>query len=504
MYCTDSSGSTLDLCDGADNDCNAATADGAGEAGYGAACDGADTDLCNEGVSACNGTSLYCTDSSGSTLDLCDGADNDCNAATADGSGEAGYGAACDGPDSDLCSDDTMTSCAGTILSCSTGSDSCATLEDCTGQLDFTPCTVVTDPERDYDICLDELCVSTGCGDVSCNAPGPSFTVPDTSQRFCANASVVISCPGTAGDASCGSTPFCGQDAQYGWDTAHLASERYTRSETTPTQPVVVDNVTGLMWQGCASGLSGSLCASGSASTLDWGQALAYCDALDWGGYLDWHLPDEFETTTVIDYGRRGPAIDLSIFPAVPPVSATWSSSTYASDVLNARLIALTTGNIGIALKTSLQPVRCARRHLASGISDQRFARDAVSEPAVTDLVTSFVWQGCVAGLSGAECTTGSATTHNWQAALAYCESLTWHGYADWRLPNIVELISLRNPYGDQPAIDAAAFPATPQDNHWSSSSEANIYTTAWYVLFDSGTVSRATKTSTEYVRCVR
>src|SRR3989304_6883411 len=91
-----------ELCDGKNNDCNGSTADGSGESWYGTACDGPDTDLCNEGTYSCASGVQSCSDNTGSTVDLCDGQNNDCNPATADGSGESWYGTACDGPDTDL------------------------------------------------------------------------------------------------------------------------------------------------------------------------------------------------------------------------------------------------------------------------------------------------------------------------------------------------------------------------------------------------------------------
>ena len=39
-----------EVCDGVDNDCSAVTVDGADEPWFGALCDGADTDLCEEGI----------------------------------------------------------------------------------------------------------------------------------------------------------------------------------------------------------------------------------------------------------------------------------------------------------------------------------------------------------------------------------------------------------------------------------------------------------------------
>ena len=62
-----------ELCDNLDNDCNPGTADGIDEATVGHACDGPDSDLCEEGTSACVGGSMDCSDNTSNTIDLCNG-----------------------------------------------------------------------------------------------------------------------------------------------------------------------------------------------------------------------------------------------------------------------------------------------------------------------------------------------------------------------------------------------------------------------------------------------
>lgn len=128
--CSDNTGDILDVCDGVDNDCNAATDDGADEAWLGDSCDGDDSDLCSEGIFECTAGSKTCSDNTADNLDLCDGEDNDCNAATADGADEAWLGNACDGADSDLCTEG--------IFECSAGAQVCGdttndTVEVCDG-----------------------------------------------------------------------------------------------------------------------------------------------------------------------------------------------------------------------------------------------------------------------------------------------------------------------------------------------------------------------------------
>ena len=107
-----------EVCDGEDNDCNPNTADGVAEPGYGAACDGPDADLCPEGTQICQGGMLACNDATGDTLDLCDGQDNDCDPATPDGAGEPTLGDPCDGPDADLCPEGQVI-CQASNLGCS-------------------------------------------------------------------------------------------------------------------------------------------------------------------------------------------------------------------------------------------------------------------------------------------------------------------------------------------------------------------------------------------------
>jgi hypothetical protein len=55
------------------------------------------------------------------------------------------------------------------------------------------------------------------------------------------------------------------------------------------------------------------------------------------------------------------------------------------------------------------------------------------------------------------------------------------------------------------PSIDTTAFPATPTDYYfWSSSSFAGSASYAWFVYFNLGFVNSYAKTYAYYVRCVR
>jgi hypothetical protein len=122
----------------------------------------------------------------------------------------------------------------------------------------------------------------------------------------------------------------------------------------------------------------------------------------------------------------------------------------------------------------------------------------------VQDKITGYIWQGCPAGLTGANCDTGTIITKTWADAQTYCNGLNWGGEATgWRLPDIKELSSIVESRKSSPSMDTTAFPATPSNNFWSSSSHARNSSNAWYVIFNYGFVDVYSKSSPNDVRCV-
>jgi len=87
----------------------------------------------------------------------------------------------------------------------------------------------------------------------------------------------------------------------------------------------ITDQATGLTWQ-----------KADSLKTLNWEQALAYCESLTLAGKDDWRLPNAKELQSIVDYTRapdathasqRGPAID-PIFGVSQTESYYWTSTT--------------------------------------------------------------------------------------------------------------------------------------------------------------------------------
>lgn len=122
----------------------------------------------------------------------------------------------------------------------------------------------------------------------------------------------------------------------------------------------------------------------------------------------------------------------------------------------------------------------------------------------VTHSLTGLTWKQCSQGLSGATCSTGSATPMNWSAALTTAATDVWDG-GGWRLPNKKELESIVETCGYNPSINKIVFPNTPLQGYWASSTHAPTPTRAWTTYFDLGSsVDHLKSDATYYVRLVR
>ena len=78
-------------------------------------------------------------------------------------------------------------------------------------------------------------------------------------------------------------------------------------------------------------------------------------------------------------------------------------------------------------------------------------------------------------------------------------------GYSDWRIPNYLELVTTVDLGRANPCIDTTAFPSTPSDYHWTSSTRPAASTYACYVHFGSGIMNTSIKSVfCYYVRLVR
>jgi hypothetical protein len=338
-----------------------------------------------------------------------------------------------------------------------------------------------------------------------------NYKLPDTGQTTCSdNSGVSIEpCP-DPGNA-------LAQDGSY---TINPLSYTANSGDNTGT---VTDDNTGLMWQQCIEGLTGSDCTTASANTYNWYQATGTaedtynlngasnaCGNLSLAGYADWRLPDENELMGIVDYGSFDPAIKGTAFPNTIGYEY-WSQTTYASNTAKAWYVEFWNGEVspGLTATRGIKSdnyyyVRCVR-----GTSTNVTGFTDNANGTVKDNKTSLVWQKCSLGQNNdGTCSddTLASDLAQWGNALGYCEGLSLAGTEDWRLPNIKELRSLVDNSKSTLTIDTNAFPNTFGSYYWSSTKymRPSYEYYAYQVYFGIGDADYSEMSYGNYVRCVR
>jgi hypothetical protein len=120
-------------------------------------------------------------------------------------------------------------------------------------------------------------------------------------------------------------------------------------SYDTSTPGVVVDKVTGLIWQ-----------RDVPASSYNWADAKAYCAGLSLAGHQDWRLPTSIELVSLVDFTRSNPAIDTTAFPSTPS-DWFWSSSPVAGYAYGAWYVDFHRGYSYYGGVDGADRVRCVR-----------------------------------------------------------------------------------------------------------------------------------------------
>jgi hypothetical protein len=259
------------------------------------------------------------------------------------------------------------------------------------------------------------------------------------------------------------------------------------------------DNVTGLIWEVKTPANANDFFTFANASAVH----AAAVNAAQLCGFNDWRVPTRRELLSIVHHGRSNPAIDTTFFPNTQN-SFYHSIDIFAPKPAQAWIVDFFVGQAGARSQSIGSHVR-----LVSGTippePDPRFENN--SDGTVTDPATGLMWDRCVWGQTGTDCSGGSASTHNWQAALGTAVTANagagYLGYNDWRLPNRTELESLVDIARFDPAIDTDAFPNTPSTFFWSST-VAPSASAAWVVGFSNGFLRTDLQTDVIQVRLVR
>ncbi len=144
---------------------------------------------------------------------------------------------------------------------------------------------------------------------------------------------------------------------QAGWWKGLTVSGNKTRfyAQSIELDDIVIDRATGLVWPKDLSDDGG---VGGSQEV--WGDMIDYANALNFGGFTDWRLPNVLELASIIDYGRW---IDPTIYQEF--------TNTYSSDYFTSTTFGLTTDSafqvafnsavISFTTKSSSRRLRCVR-----------------------------------------------------------------------------------------------------------------------------------------------
>ena len=115
-------------------------------------------------------------------------------------------------------------------------------------------------------------------------------------------------------------------------------------------------------------------------------------------------------------------------------------------------------------------------------------------ENVVFDHNTGLIWQQ-----------SPSSGTYTWDEALNYCETLSYAGYSDWRLPDQMDFHTIWDNSGCQPALDTTYFQNINNRPFWTSQEYGGnqAYYALFYYVNDPG-VTITGKTNKFNVMCVR
>lgn len=290
-----------------------------------------------------------------------------------------------------------------------------------------------------------------------CNFGELCWKVVPTQQKRCFNDTGSIQCPDSA-------DPLYGQTGTYEKTLPGRGFENKKINE----KYFVFDEITELLWYKTAQ------------DPVSFENAQIFCQTLNNSGEgekFNWRLPYLHELVSIVNFDEHvDPLVDGFYFPFIKKekywtltklgyenyyyVDFSGSNQFYTKDA---------DSDLVSAVCVSSDHVYDTERKF------KRFAQTVINENTIVeDKLTGLQWQKVT-----------DYTTRLWKDALAYCESLSFAGKTDWRLPNVNELHSIAT-YELNPELQTD-FPDLGSDFYWTSTTNANIIANAWVVEFKYG-----------------
>jgi Protein of unknown function (DUF1566) len=283
------------------------------------------------------------------------------------------------------------------------------------------------------------------------------------------------------------------------------------------------DEVTGLTWEvKTATGPRGAdrLFSRYSAafdpngefgSSTDAAGYVAEINAAGLCGANDWRLPTALELQSlsamggVVFAGGDGLiAIDTTWFPNTIE-DAFWAEEDFVLNVTNAWVVETFSGRTVNHSRSEPSSVRLVRGPKLNDVA-MRY-EISLDQQEAADFLAGVIWRRCVEGQTwvAGQCTGTALLLSHEQALQRAMDQATATGSA-WRVPNGKELASLATFSTKQPAINAATFPNTRSEGHWTSTPGvfSSGPSTAWQVDFFQGYLQQRGRTALSPVRLLR
>lgn len=238
----------------------------------------------------------------------------------------------------------------------------------------------------------------------------------------------------------------------------------------------VTDTLTGLMWNNILS------------SNATWNNSVAYWSGIESAGYNDWRLPTESDMDTFMDILQEDSSFLFSnVFQNVSFSGSFWAYTLAITDPEKAIVFSFfiegtnTTvekDEMIYSLPDNNPPI--LRGLGVRGIKQGRLITN--NDGTVFDSKTGLMWT---------RGNNNGGLPMNFESALAECDTMSFADYADWRMPNRNEMISLLSAYLEDGANYSAAFPDS-HKKYWTSSSCPGFIDPqfAWEVDFTTGAVA--------------
>ncbi len=370
---------------------------------------------------------------------------------------------------------------------------------------DDNPCTT--------DTCNLQGCAHTAVADGAACSDGKACTADSCQKGVCQT--VPVTC---AQDATCGEPTGCECKKLFAGD-GKICKPAFLGACNSGFVPVNVDGQTVCvpdvpLWGARPLSLQGAFTKNADGTVTDaltlltWQQAatnvkqthaqgLAACQGATTAGKTDWRLPTVAELLSIIDYTKSYASttndFDLDAW------TGYWTVTPNVAQADSQWTVWLNYGYSGSeppGVSNLVLCVRCSDGKCANPAASKagpgRFTVAGTGSAAtVHDALTDLTWQRDITANAKA----------TWDAAAGLCQALA--GGA-WRVPNIAELQTIVDRQHVAPAIDAAAFPGTPSDWFWTSTTWQAKPDEGWFVQFGGGGSNHYPKTDVHRVRCVK